>query len=344
MLASELIEYIIENNKIEDVLTSLGCHHINSQSQLEYRCALPNHNNKTSVSVKKETLKIRIYSEDETVYGDIFTLTMHIKGISFPKAVKYMHEVLGLKYTKYKKNDKEDEKENKNPLNVFLKVKPKKINKIDVSDIKFEDCTNINDFLPYLYIGWYKEGILPITRKVFNIRFDEKTNRIAIPHYNPEIPDKIMGIMGRSILSADLCDALNIPKYYPLVKFPKSLSLYGYTQNYKDIIESGVVFTLESEKSVLKLHSKQIRNAVAIGSHSLSDYQIKLLIGLNVEIVICYDQDIKEDYVISECKRISNIRKCSYMFDRWNLLNAKESPADKDLKIFNFMFKYRTKI
>jgi hypothetical protein len=341
LLANELLEYIYQNEKVIFVLEGIGCHHITSHSLQEYRCGLPNHTNKTSVCVKKsETLKITIYSEEETIRGNLYTLIMYIKKYTFIEALKYLHKELNVEYTGY--NTKQIEKK-ETPLDIFLKVKPKKKNKIDVKDIQFIDYIDMNDYLPYLHINWYKEGILPITRKIFNIRFDEKSNRIVIPHYNPWYPDNIMGIMGRTVLPSEYCELLDVPKYYPLKKFPKSLSLYGYTQNYQNIISSGFVYVLESEKSVLKLHSRQIKNAVAIGSHSLSEEQIKLLIGLDVEIVICYDQDIKLEHILNECKRFNNIRNCSYMFDEWDMLNLKESPADKHLKIFKFMSKHRIK-
>lgn len=339
MLADELLEYIFQNDKVEFILEKIGCHHITSHSPKEYRCGLPNHNNKTAVCVKKsETLKTIIYSKEETIRGNLYTLVMYIKNYKFIEALKYLHKELGIQYTGYKIN-KEEKKEN--PLDIFLKVKPKRKNVLDVSEVRFIDDINMDDYLPYLHINWYKEGILPITRKVFNIRFDEKSNRIVIPHYNPRCPEEIMGLMGRTVLPSEYCELFDIPKYYPLKKFPKSLSLFGYVQNYKDIIESNLVYVLESEKSVLKLHSKQIRNAVAIGSHCLSDEQIKLLIGLDVEIVICYDQDISLKHILNECSRFNNIRKVSYMFDEWGLLDSKESPADKHLKIFNFMSKHR---
>lgn len=342
MLANDLLEYIYKNDKVTSILESIECHHITSRSPKEYRCGLPDHTNKTMVAVQKtDTLKTKIYSEEEIIRGNLFTLIMYVKKYTFLETIKYLHNELGLEYTRYNSKQCTKDNEKENPLDVFLKVKPKRKYVIDVNDIKFIDITDMNDYLPYLHINWVKEGILPFTRKIFNIRFDEKTNRIVIPHYSPLHPDEIMGIMGRTVLSSNLCELLDIPKYYPLKKFPKSLSLYGYTQNYQDIIKCDLVYVLESEKSVLKLHSRGIRNAVAIGSHSLSDEQIKLLIGLDVEIVICYDKDIKLEHILNECKRFNQIRRCSYIFDKWDLLDAKESPADKHLKIFKFMSNHR---
>ena len=78
MTALELKEYIIKNDKIEKILENLGCHKIHSNN-LDIRCALPNHNNPNSLSVKKDTLKVVSYDDSIDFVGDIFTLIMQLK-------------------------------------------------------------------------------------------------------------------------------------------------------------------------------------------------------------------------------------------------------------------------
>ena len=342
MTAIELIQHIIDQNLIQKVLDDLGCHDLKLYTT-EYRCGLPGHKNKTSIAIKKDTLKTKIFqSGGEIIRGDIITLVMTIKNISFVEANKHLHKLLGLKY-QYKNNKKiNKQEENKSdPLEIFKKIKRKR-NSVNIQDIEIYDSTIIEEYTPLPHINWIREGILPFTCETFSIGYSFKKNRIVIPwHYWSGTENDIVGVMGRSILSSEQCDILNIPKYLPLKAFPKSLHIYGLQQNYKNIINSELVYVLESEKSVLKLHSRGIKNAVAIGSHCLSSEQIKILIGLNVEIVICYDKDINLDYVLNECKRFKYIRKCSYIFDEWDLLKEKESPADKHWKIFKFMSKHR---
>lgn len=339
MTAIELIQYIIDQNLIQKILDDLDCHGFKEYST-EYRCGLPGHKSKTSVAIKKDTLKVKIFqSGGEIIRGDIITLVMHIKNISFVEANKYLHKLFGLKYQYKKTKNKQEDKID--PLEIFKKVKRKR-STVNINDIEIYDSTIIEEYTPLPHINWIREGILPFTCETFNIGYSFKKNRIVIPwHYWSGTENDIVGVMGRSILSSEQCDILNIPKYLPLKAFPKSLHIYGLQQNYESIINSGLVYVLESEKSVLKLHSRGIKNAVAIGSHCLSNEQIKILIGLNIEIVICYDKDINLDYVLNECKRFKYIRKCSYIFDEWDLLEEKESPADKHWKIFKFMSKHR---
>jgi DNA primase len=75
LLANDLLEYIYKNDKVISILESIECHHITFHSVKEYRCGLPNHTNRTMVAVQKtETLKTRIYSEEEIIKGNLFTL------------------------------------------------------------------------------------------------------------------------------------------------------------------------------------------------------------------------------------------------------------------------------
>ena len=46
----EIKKYIIDNDKIEDILTSLSCHHIKDKGEY-YTCARPNGDNPQSIVV-----------------------------------------------------------------------------------------------------------------------------------------------------------------------------------------------------------------------------------------------------------------------------------------------------
>jgi len=342
LLADELLEYIFQNDKVEFILEKIGCHHITSHSPKEYRCGLPNHNNKTAVCVKKsETLKTIIYSKEETIRGNLYTLIMYIKNYKFIEALKYLHKELGIQYTGYKIN-KEEKKEN--PLDIFLKVKPKRKNKIDVKDIQFLDQEFISDYVPNLHISWLKEGIISKTARRFNIGYDYNSKRIIIPHrFWCGEDNEYIGIMGRSILTSLQCEVLDIPKYYPLKAYPKSINLYGLQENYKSIQEAGYVTVYEAEKSVLKRHSRLDETGVSVCSHDLSDEQVKILIGLDVDIVIAWDKDISLYHIRQTCEKFYGIRDVYYIYDKWDLLLEKDSPADAPNKIYNFLLKHKIK-
>ncbi|MCE5220227.1 MAG: DNA primase [Clostridium sp.] len=340
MTATELIEYIQNNNLIKIVLDDLGCHDLREYST-ELRCGLPGHKNKTSIAIKRDTLKVKIFQSDgDIIRGNLLTLIMTIKSISFVDANKYLHKLFGLKY-QYKKHKQTKEEANKeDPLEIFKKIKRKR-NCVNTNDIEIYDSTIIEEYEPVLFIDWVKEdGIMEFTRKRFNIGYSYKHKRIVIPvrHWSGEDDDYI-GIIGRTTVKN--YDLLDIPKYYPLKPYLKSLNIYGLQENYQGIQEANMVIVAESEKSTLKRHSRLDETVVAIGSHSLSEEQIKILIGLNVEIVIAMDQGIDINYIRSMCERFYGIRQISYIFDKWELLKDKEAPMDKPNKIYQFLLKHR---
>ena len=98
----ELKDYIIEDtNRINIILEDINCHGIREYGK-DFRCGLPNHQNTTSVRVRKQTLSVAIYQADDgKVNGDIFTLIMHVKEMSFPQSIRYVHKLLNLEYTIY---------------------------------------------------------------------------------------------------------------------------------------------------------------------------------------------------------------------------------------------------
>jgi len=341
MTAIEIIQHIIDNNLTNKIIDDLGCHDFKEYST-EYRCGMPNSTNKTNIAIKKDTLKTKIYQSDSKIIrGNIFTLIMTIKNISFVDANKYLHKLFGLVYN-YKKGKQSQEKNKIDPLEIFKKVKRKR-NKVNINDIEIFDSEIIEEYEPILYIDWLKEdGITEFTRKRFNIGYSYKQKRIIIPiRYWAGEEDDYIGITGRTTVKN--YDLFDIPKYYPLKQYSKSINLYGLQENYKTIQEAGYVCVYESEKVVLKRYSRLDGTGVAVGSHNLSDEQVKILIGINVNIVICYDKDIPLKYIRSECSRFYGIRNVFYIYDKYDLLGEKDSPGDMNNKIFNYLLKYKVK-
>lgn len=336
MTSIELKNYILDNNKLQEVLHSLDCHNIKEYTK-EYRAGLPNHNSKTSIAINKETLSTKIFQSDsEIIRGDLLTLIMTIKNISFPKANKYLHKLFGLEY-KFKA--KEDKPEKVDPLNIFKKVKRKRCI-INLDDVETYDDEIIKEYIPLPYIEWIREGILPFTCDVFKIGYSAEKKRIVIPtrHWCGEENDFI-GIMGRTTIKE--WEMLDIPKYFPLKKYFKSLNIYGLQENYKTIQESGFCVIAESQKSVLKRHSRKDGTVVAIESHDISDEQVRILIGLNIDIVIAMDVGVDLQHIRGMCEKFYGIRNISYIFDKYDLLKDKQAPMDATNKVYEYLLKYK---
>jgi len=337
MTSIELKQYILDNNKIQEIIKDLDCHSIKEYTK-EYRSGLPNHSSSNNIAINKDTLGVKIFQSDrEIIRGDIFTLVMTIKNISFSKANKYLHKLFGLEY-KFKTKEKNPEK--KDPLDVFRKVKRKRCI-INLEDIEIYGEDVIKEYIPLPHISWINEGILPFTCDVFKIGYSAEKKRIVIPtrHWCGE-EDDFIGIMGRTVIPN--YEMLDIPKYFPLKKYFKSLNIYGLQENYKTIQERGVCVVAESQKSVLKRHSRKDGTVVAIESHDMSPEQARILIGINVDIVIAMDVGVDLHHIRGICEQFYGLRKVFYIYDKYGLLEDKQAPMDAPNKIYEYLFKYKT--
>ena len=242
-------------------MLALECHGI-KEYPTEWRAALPQGTNKTAVCVKKDTLSVAIRSSEENKHGDIFTLIMTIKKISFGKANKYLHKILGLKYQFNSKS----EISKKDPLAIFKKIKRRKYT-ID-KEIPVYDDSILKEYVDLPYIGWVREGVLPFACKRFNIGYSYDKKRIVIPERKWDGDDnEYIGISGRTTVPN--YEMFDIPKFFKLSKtYPKGMNVYGLNENYQTIQEAGYVVVLESQKSVLKRYSRKDGTATAIGTVS----------------------------------------------------------------------------
>ena len=340
MTISELKEYIYEQNKIEYILEQIGCHNITYHPNKEfYSCGNYNGDNKGAINVRNNEYIGVINWTRTKEFGDnadIITLVQYNKNMSFVEAVKYLHKILNLPF---KFTTKKEVKKKFDPLNVFKRVlKCRRI--IDVEDIKALEDELLNDFVPMLHIDWYREGIMPWTRDKFKLAYSYKRKRIVIPIYH-WLTKELVGFNMRTTVPN--YEEFDIPKYWITPTYQKSNNLYGLAENYDSIISKKIVTVFESEKSTLKRDSLTDDTCVSLQGKTMSDEQARILIGLNAEIVIALDKDVDIDEVRFICEKFYRIRPVSYIYDKWDLLGDKDSPADKGDKIYKFLFKHRIK-
>ena len=92
--------------------------------------------------------------------------------------------------------------------------------------------------------------------------------------------------------------------------------------------------------------------SVATCGNNLLNYQVQLLLSLGVEeIIVAYDKQFKEEGDIEWVRLKNNLTnihlkygsyaQISYLFDRENLLDYKDSPIDKGKDIFLKLFNER---
>lgn len=212
----------------------------------------------------------------------------------------------------------------------------------------------INCFTKFYPPEWLNDGITKQTMDKFNIRYSIQQNKIIIPHYNPN--GELIGIRGRAINEWEI---ENVGKYLPVqiegkwYSHPLSLNLYGLNLTKENIKRTGICFLVEAEKSVLQMDSWDFANcAAAVCGSQFNKHALKLLMQTANprEIVICFDKEElpgSEDYfnkLYQIGKKYQNYCDFSFIYDRENLLEMKDSPTDKGADVFWKLYKRRVRV
>lgn len=321
-------------------MNDIGCGHIEYHPGKNYwSCSNYNGDNRSAVNVfNNEYLNVTNWTRPEEFgeRSDIITLVQYNKRFSFVEAVRYLHKLLSLPYSFQRKPHSPEKKFD--PLDVFKRHLHKK--RTDVAEIQTLDEDLIHDYIPLLHIDWLREGITERTRQKFGLCYSYKQKRIIIPH-RFWMTGELLGFNMRTTVPN--FEAFGVKKYCLTPGMNKSVNLYGLWENYGAIQNAGFVTVWESEKSVLKRDSLLDSTGVALSGKSISDEQMAILIGLNVDIVLALDSDVEEAYVRHIAGRLYPARNVYYIRDKWGLIPAKGCAADCPNKIFNFLMKYKTK-
>lgn len=340
MTISELKEYIYNEHKIEYVLEQIGCHNIRYNSQKEYWSAShPDGDNPQGVNIRNnEYLNYRSFSRgiDYEDNKDLISLVEATKKLSFIETIKYLHRILDLPFEFKRKEEKPKKKYD--PLCVFKRVLKCNRRIVNVDDIHVLDDKLMDDYIPMLHIDWVKQGITERTRKKFGLAYSYKYKRVVIP-MKYWLTGQLLGFNQRTVV--ENYDEFGIKKYFLTPTYPKLLNLYGLYENYDSIQKAGYVVIAESEKSVLKRDSLGDGTVVALSGKTISDEQIRILIGLNVEVIIGLDKDVDINEIRHMCEKFKNIRKVSYIYDFMGILDNKDAPMDARNKDYQFLFDNR---
>ena len=322
-------EYLRNNpNEIEKILKYYGYHSINITDK-EIRCAKKTSDNPSTVRIK---LNDKLSSTDfsSSYSGDLFSLIATHTGLKYGEIIKTVETMIGKKINGTYENKEESLFDGFfDDLYIPYETEEKEVIYDESVLEKYNNGYKWN-------MRFLTDGILPSSQVKFNIGFDDKSNRITIPHYNEH--GELIGVMGR----IDSDEPTNY-KYLPLVTFEKHKNLYGLYQNKEHIKKSKKVYIFEAEKSVLQCDSFGIHDCVSLGGNQISTTQVEQLLKLGVsEIVLCMDEGLMIDAIkrdIQTIKKSLFMRdiKIGVMLDKENKYLPKESkcsPSDRGKEIF----------
>ena len=262
MSLKELLNLIKTHESVEMIFNNLNISYKVNGNQ--YRFNSLDGNNITACVLDLESLRYKDFKHDEN--GDIIDLICKRMSITKDQSISLLMSWL-------------------RGTTIPLNKENKKIKREDKELVSYPSMI-LDSFTPTISDLFIKDNINMATQIVFDIRYDDVTNRILIPIYQF---NTLVGLIGR--LNKENLDKNDI-KYYPLLPYPKSKVLFGYDINISDIKSKKYVILVESEKSVLKAYQLGIRNVLAIGGSSISKYHIELLKQNGItNVIILFDQD-----------------------------------------------------
>lgn len=320
--------YLYSNqNKLFQVLKYFGYHNFRKGNN-ELRCAKPQGSNATVCAIKLNPhLSSRDFSSGFS--GDLFGLIQHHTKLSYYEVHQIISNMMGSDNVLLE-SDKvlfdgffnNDTTHSDSPTTEVL--------------TEYEDSI-LENYEKVWNLRFVEDGILPKTQEYFEVGYDLRTHRITIPWRNKD--GKLIGVMGR--LNSDEETTV---KYFPLIRFPKNLTLY----NIQNIEPNRELFAFESEKSVMLSYQYGYKNAVALGGNAISDTQLELIKEKNIKrLIIGYDEGL--DYKIIR-KNLLYLRQrlmfsdiqVQLIYDKDNLViekGSKDSPVDKGKEKFEMLLK-----
>lgn len=337
MQVNELKEYLLDNKLCEDVLTALGCRHVRNRGEYISASNPDGNNAQAIVLYLSENLNCIDYTRQLSKTKrttDIFDLVAYFRDCTFPEAMKWICDTVGLDY--YKEPEELPES-----LQILKMLREMSTNsdEEDNEPVKPIPEEILNYYLPWSNVLFEDDGISIDTQHEWEIKFDPQTNSICIPirdelgtliavkarrfKYTPNTP------MDKRRFPDELRE--DESKYFYLEPGAKSQVLFGLYKNSKTIQRQGVVFVGESEKFTLQLYDMGYYG-VSTGGSKVSKKQVELLTRLAVKIVFCFDKDVGEEELQDIANRFMDGIDVYAVIDKDNVLDEKESPSDNPKK------------
>lgn len=316
-------EYILENNYAPVILEKLGCHHIKDKGDY-ITCGNPDGDNNSSVTLYLNTnLTVVNYTRTLNINKkshDIFDLAEFYLNVNFFEAVKQLCDWCDLDYYK---DWNEDLPESLRITKLLVELDNATSIDDDNTPLKPIPDHVLSYYYPYVNDMFKNDGISYEIQRLFEIGYDDQTNRITIP-IRDEL-NNLVGVKGRLFKKELKEDDL---KYLYIEPCNRSKILYGLNVALPYIQQKGYVYVVESEKGVMQLWSMGIYNCVATGGKKVSQYQIDMLSRLCVDIILCFDKDVEQTELEELADRFIESVNIYAIIDKNNILEEKESPSD----------------
>lgn len=294
----------------------------------------------------EENQKFVCYTDCSKSYDifDLFEKRMNLLGKEF--VFSDMMKVI-LNGKTFRKSDFENE-------NYFKKSLPEYRDQYIQKTLSELNEKLLSGYVKYDNFEWRQEGISDKVIEEFNIKLEQISGDIIIPHY--DVDGRLIGIRKR-VINKELSD--KIGKYLPTkinsieCAHPLGLNCYGLNINKENIKNKKYCIIFEGEKSTLKAQSYGIDNSIAVCGSSISIPQIRLIKKHcnPMEIVIAFDREYpnggskkREEYFKKMTlmkNKLDSIIPTSFIFDFCDLTKEKDSPIDQGGDVFKKLLEKR---
>ena len=267
--------------------------------------------------------------------GNIYKWIQWTEGLTFDQAVKKVASITGSNPSTYV--------ESENIALYKLLNRLSKPRKPDIVDRKYLDINKdyekvFSDEIPE---EWVAEGISPEEMKKYEIRIDPLSNRIVYPVRDAEF--RFISIKGRTRFQ-NFKD-LKIMKYMHYNRIGIVDYFTGMMQAEQYVKETREIIIVEGIKSVMKIDQWGFHNAVSAETSTLNEYQIELLIRMKIkDVVIAFDKDVPLKKIQECVKLLKKFVNVYVVYDKWNLLNDKDSPPDKGENVWRTLYERRIRL
>lgn len=314
-----------EPDKIVELFEHFGFEHINLRLN-EIRFAR-NAEGGSNISMRLQNNEWCNISDYARGYkGDIFSFIAQEKNVSFREVLQTTKKILNL----------DDHWEPQKKHQLFGGIYSR-INKQSEYTPKIYDESVLDQYQKCGNMLWLQDGISLEAQRFYDVCFDVNENSIIFPWR--DCYGSIMAIKSRH--NGEPPEGMS--KYYYPIGGNISASLFNYSQCYQHLYNNDV-YIFESEKSCMKAWGWGIKNTLAIGSHSLSPAQCKLILQLQPKtIYLMLDSDLPLEETKKNADLIKNyakMRSVDIKFWDWrdNLgLGSKSSPVDADIDEWHYI-------
>lgn len=289
------------------------------------------------------------FNEDKNVFscfacgvsGTPIVFVQNYHDLSFPKAIEHL-----ISYTNLTLEECEY-----SPILEFLnKSNRKHKNKQPIERVYLPEDT-INKYSKEPIKEWIKEGIQQEIMDYYDVRYDKNGNRIVFPIR--DIDGNIICIKGRT-LYPNYKD-LGMSKYIYYQKIISNDFLFGLHKNFSNIKKKREVIVFEGCKAVMLAEGYGYDNVVSLETDSINEYQMRILLQLKVDVVLCLDKGIKittkkvinnknKDFTYINIGLLPKMTNVYVVEDKYNLLPDKASPVDLGKETWDKLYESRYKV